>query len=190
MNIEQFRKVKAIEWENKKIWVKHFGKIPDTSGIYILTREANGLKFAYIGQAKRILTRLAGHLKGYQHIDLSLKKHGLYSADNTEGWKMNYVSFDEEELNEQEQCFIKVYANAGYQLRNKTTGSQDVGKKDIAETPTKGYLQGLHNGYLKAQKEVAKLFEKNLTFAINGKVTKNKEKAFEKFQKFIQEILE
>lgn len=55
------KKVKAIERTNKQRWVKHFGDIPDESGIYILTREENGFKYAYIGQAKRILTRLAQH---------------------------------------------------------------------------------------------------------------------------------
>ena len=35
-------------------------------------------------------------------------------------------------------------------------------------------------------KEIAKLFEKNLTFAINGKPNKNKEKALLKFKAFIE----
>ena len=100
---------------------------------------------------------------------------------------MAYVTYDIAELDEQEQYFIKIYANAGYQLRNKTAGGQGEGKFDIAETKEKkGYLQGLHNGYEKARKEVAKLFKKNLTFAINGKTGVNKEKAFNKFIEFLQ----
>lgn len=35
--------------------------------------DENGFRYAYIGQAVHILTRLAQHLVGYQHIDLSLK---------------------------------------------------------------------------------------------------------------------
>ncbi len=180
------RKAKAIEQANKQKWVKHFGEIPDTSGIYILTREENGFKFAYIGQAKHILTRLAQHLKGYQHIDLSLKKHGLISQLNPNGYDMAFVRCEEKNLDEQEKYFIKEYANMGYQLRNKTSGGQDSGKKDIAENITKGYLQGLHNGYEKARKEIAKLFEKNLTFDINGKPTVNKQKAWQKFKDFLE----
>lgn len=193
--LRALRKAKAIEKDNKAKWVKHFGAIPNTSGIYILTRQENGFKYAYIGQAKHILTRLADHLKAScgiydkntQHIDNSLKKHGLYSKDNITGWQMACVTYDIAELNEQEQYFIKIYANAGYQLRNKTAGGQGEGKFKIAETKEKkGYLQGLHNGYEKARKEIAKLFEKNLTYAINGKPNKNKEKAKLKFEEFIQ----
>ena len=179
------RKAKAIESENKKKWRKHFGDIPDTSGIYILTREENGFKYAYVGQAKHILTRLAQHLKGYQHIDLSLKNHGLYSEDNKTGWSVIWGMYDESELNHMEKFWVKTYANMGYQLRNKTSGGQNDGKRDIAESITKGYQEGLHNGYEKARKEVAKLFKKNLTFSINGKTGVNKEKAYNKFKNFI-----
>ena len=183
-----FRQIKAIEKANKEKWVKQFGKIPDTSGIYILTREENGFKYAYIGQAKHILSRLADHLKGYQHIDLSLKKHGLISPINPNGWDIAFVKCKEKDLDEQEQYFIKAYANAGFQLRNKTAGGQGDGKFEIAETrPRKTYRDGLKQGYLNAQKEVAKLFEKNLTFEINGKPNKNKEKALNKFKIFIGE---
>ncbi len=184
--LKALRKAKAIEQSNKQKWVKHFGNIPDTSGIYILTREENGFKFAYIGQAKHILTRLAQHLKGYQHIDLSLKKHGLKSDDNPTGYSCLCMTYEIGKLDEWEQFWIKEYANMGYQLRNKTSGGQDSGKKDIAENITKGYLQGLHNGYEKARKEIAKLFEKNLTFDINGKATVNKQKALQKFKDFLE----
>lgn len=181
-----FRRAKAIEKSNKQKWVKHFGEIPDTSGIYILSRKENGFKYAYVGQAKHLLTRLAQHLKGYQHIDLSLKKHGLWSEDNPTGYVMVCMTYAVDKLDDWEQFWIKEYANMGYQLRNKTTGGQNDGKKDIAENITKGYQQGLHNGYEKARKEIAKLFEKNLTFAINGKSNKLKEKALLKFQEFLQ----
>lgn len=180
------KKVKAIEWTNKQRWVKHFGEIPDESGIYVLTREENGFKYAYIGQAKRILTRLAQHLSGYQHIDLSLKKHGLWSEENKAGWFMAYVRYPEYELDEREQDFIKIYANKGYQMRNKTAGGQGEGKFEIAETKAKkGYLEGLHKGYENARRDVAKLFDKNLSYGINGKPNKNKEKALKKFQEFL-----
>ena len=183
-----FRKIKAIEQTNKRKWVKHFGVIPDKSGIYILTREENGFKYAYIGQAKRILTRLAQHLSGYQHIDLSLKKHGFFSGENKTGWQMACVTYPENELDEQEQYFIRLYANAGYQMRNKTAGGQGEGKFEIAETRAKkGYREGLVRGYENARRDVAKLFDKNLSFGINGKPNKNKEKALKKFQEFLED---
>lgn len=193
--LKTLRKAKAIEQSNKQKLLKHFGNIPNTSGIYILTREENGFKFAYIGQAKNILTRLAEHLKvscgiydkkNIQHIDNSLKKHGLKSEDNPTGYSCLCMTYELGKLDEWEQFWIKEYANMGYQLRNKTSGGQDSGKKDIAENITKGYLQGLHNGYEKARKEIAKLFKKNLTFDINGKPTVNKQKALQKFKDFLE----
>ncbi len=182
-----FRQIKAIEQKNKQKWVAHFGDIPDTSGIYILTRIEDGFKYAYIGQARHILTRLAQHLGGYQHIDLSLKKHGLFSEDNTTGWYVNYKTYTVDKLDDWEQFWIREFANKGYQLRNKTAGGQGEGKFEIAETkPKKNYYDGLKQGYIKAQKEVAKLFEKNLIYSINGKPNKNKEKAMLKFKEFLQ----
>ena len=64
-------------------------ELNDHGGIYFLTREEDGFKYAYIGQSKEsagILTRLCQHLVGYsQWIDLSLKKHKLYNEDNPTG---------------------------------------------------------------------------------------------------------
>ncbi len=181
-----YRQIKAIEKANKERILKVCPDVPDTSGIYILEREENGFKFAYVGQAKKLLTRLAGHLKGFQHIDLSLKKHGLWSENNPTGWAIIWFSVAEDKLDEREQEFIKIYANNGYQLRNKTSGSQGEGKRDIADEPTKGYLEGLHNGYKKAQKEIAHLFKLHLVCGTK-KVppTKLQEKAMQKFEDFI-----
>lgn len=182
-----YRQIKAIEKSNKQRLLKVNPYLTEESGIYILTREENGFKYAYIGQAKHILTRLAQHLSGYQHIDLSLKKHGLYSKDNPTGWRVQFEEYDAEKLDEREQQYIKEYAFNGYQLRNKTAGGQGEGKFEIAETkPKKNYHDGLQQGYEKARKEVAKLFEKNLTYSINGKENKNKQKAYEKFRAFIR----
>ena len=182
-----FRQIKAIEKANKEKWVKHFGKIPDVSGVYILTRRENGFKYAYVGQAKRILTRLAEHLSGYQHIDLSLKKHGLYSEENPTGWEANFIRCELERLDDTEQYLIKQYANAGWQMRNKTAGGQGDGHVVIGETrEPKGYRDGLKQGYKNAKRDVAKWFDKNLTAVINGKPNKNKEKALSKFQEFLK----
>ena len=181
----EIRRIKAIERANKERILKVY-PVPDTSGIYMLTREENGFKYAYIGQAKKLLTRLAGHLKGYQHIDLSLKKHGLWSKENPTGWAIGWVTCEEGCLDNKEQELIKAYANAGYQLRNKTSGGQGEGKKDIADEPTKGYLEGLHNGYKKAQKEMAHLFKLHLVYSTKKEPpTKLQVKAMQKFEKFI-----
>jgi hypothetical protein len=189
MTRKEFARIKAIEKANKERILKVCPDVPDRSGIYILTREENGFRFAYVGQAKKLLTRLAQHLKGYQHIDLSLKKHGLYSEDNLSGWNVAYIECHESCLDDWEQSYVRTYANNGYQMRNKTSGSQSEGKKDIADEPTKGYLEGLHNGYKKAQKEIAHLFKLHLNCeAKKNPPTKLQEKALLKFEKFIGEI--
>lgn len=181
-----FRQIKAIEQTNKKRLLKAFPSLTNESGIYILTREENGFKYAYVGQAKHILTRLAQHLQGFQHIDLSLKKHGLKSEENPTGWDVTFFHYDINGLDEAEQDFIKRYANAGFQLRNKTAGGQSDGKFEIAETkPRKTYHDGLKQGYKNAQKEIANYFEKSLDFSIKGKENKNKMKAYEKFKTFL-----
>lgn len=189
-----FRQIKAIEKTNKERLLKVNPHLTEESGIYILTREENGFKYAYVGQAKHILSRLADHLKASsgiftkdtQHIDFSIRKHGLRTSENPHGWEIATTICSIEDLNEKEQMLIKAYANAGWQLRNKTAGGQSDGKFEIAETkPKKGYYDGVKQGYEKARKEVAKLFEKNLAYSINGKENKNKQKAFEKFGAFI-----
>ncbi len=182
-----FRQIKAIESKNKAKILKCCPNIPETSGIYILTREESGFKYAYVGQAKHLLTRLAQHLIGYQHIDLSIKKHGLWSIDNPYGWTIAWGSYTESELDKAEQRLIKEYANKGYQLRNKTSGSQGEGKRGLDDQKSpKGYYDGLAQGYKNAQKFVANLFVKHLNYSKKSdKPNKNQEKALEKFKDFL-----
>ena len=184
-----FRQIYAIEKSNKEKLIKHFGEIPDTSGIYILTREENNFKYSYIGQAKHILTRLAQHLSGYQHIDLSLKKHGLFSIENMTGWRVTAViNYNEDLLDAMEKYYIMKYANLGYQLYNHTTGSQGVGKKVLGEQKErKGYNQGLNNGYKKAINKVREFFDKYLDVIIKGKTSKIKERKLKEFREFLNE---
>ena len=114
-------KAKAIEAENRKRLLKLNPDLNDHGGIYFLTREEDGFKYAYIGQSKEssgILTRLCKHLVGYsQHIDLSLRKHKLYSEKNPTGWKVGCKNFPDGKLDEMEQYYIKLYASKGYQLK-------------------------------------------------------------------------
>lgn len=182
-----YKQRKAIDEKNKLKLKSLFPNIPYTSGIYVLIRKEGDFKYAYVGQAMRLLDRLAQHLTGFQHIDLSLKKRGLYSAENPTGWNILCKEYPLSQLNDMEQEYIKYYANNGHQLYNKTTGSQGQGKQALGEgKSTKGYREGVAQGYKNAQRDVSKLFEKNLTYGINGEPNKNKEKALAKFEEFIK----
>lgn len=185
----ELRQIKAIEQANKQKLINAFPllNLNENSGIYIFTREENGIKYAYIGQAKHLLSRLAQHLSGYSHIDLSLKKRGLHSINNLNGWSLNIINCFEDELNDKEQIWIKRFADNGYQLYNKTVGGQLQGKNDLGDREVRGYRSGVAIGYAKASKGIAKLFKSNLKVEINGKSNKNKEKALAKFKIFIGE---
>ena len=184
-----WKQVKATESVNKKKFLELNNELNNDSGIYMLTRiDENGFKYAYIGQAKHILTRLAQHMVGYQHIDLSLKNHGLYSDKNEYGWNVIHYNCSEEELDDKEQYYIKEYADNGFQLRNKTSGSQGKGKTKINEfKPSKGYQDGLKQGYKNASKEIANLFDKHLDYLKKSdKPNKNQDKAIEKLEQFLE----
>lgn len=186
-----YRQVKAIERQNKDRILRTNPYVDERSGIYFLTRvDENGFKFAYIGQAKHLLSRLADHLKGYQHIDLSLKKHGLYSTKNFYGWKIGFEHYPIEMLDEREQFYIKQYAELGYQLRNKTTGSQGVGKQQLDEyKPSKTYRDGLKQGKKSLAKELSTIIEKHLEISLKQGKEGNKIslKQFEKFKELLKE---
>ena len=158
------------------------------SGIYCFTRvDEDGFKFAYVGLAsKSLLTRLGEHLVGYQHIDLSIKKHGLYSQENPYGYKVDILcKCPAEECNEKEQYYIKKAADAGYQLRNHNSGSQGKGRRTFDNAkPSKTYREGLAMGYLNARREVAHWFNLHLAVSMK-KPTKNAKKAYNKFLEFI-----
>ena len=158
------------------------------SGIYCFHRvDEDGFKFAYVGLAsKSLLTRLGEHLVGYQHIDLSIKKHGLYSQENPYGYKVDILcKCPAEECNEKEQYYIKKAADAGYQLRNHNSGSQGKGRRTFDNAkPSKTYREGLAQGYTNARREVSHWFSLHLAVSMK-KQTKNAEKALAKFEKFI-----
>lgn len=182
---------KAIEKKNRYRLLNVNPELDDESGIYFLTRtDENGFRYAYIGQAVHILTRLAQHLVGYQHIDLSLKKHGLYADDNPYGWKIGFLHFPKPELDKQEQHYIKAYADYGYQLRNKTSGSQGEGKAQIDDyRPAKGYRDGLKQGRINLARELSHIAEKHLEIRLKPEKQGNKvsEKQFAKFIDLLKE---
>ena len=192
MDYQKFKQAKDIEQKNKKKLLEINPKLDDRSGIYFLIRiDEDGIKYAYIGQALHVLTRLAQHMSGYtQHIDRSLKAHGLYSSENPYGWKVASVQTNKSDLDEMEQHYIKQFANAGYQLRNKTSGSQGVGKKQIDEyRPAKGYRDGVQQGKISLARDLKHIIEKHLTVELKPEKHGNKVsmKALEKFNALLDE---
>ena len=192
--MSNMRQIKAIENQNKKRLLKVNTKLNERSGIYFLLREdENGFRFGYIGQAKNITQRLCGHLAGYkQHIDRSLKAHGLYSEDNPYGWRVEFLNFPESQLDEKEKYYIKLYADKGYQLRNVSVGGQgserDSGQ--IGERkPPKGYRDGIKQGKISLARELTAIAEKHLKIEIRDDKKNNKvsQKQFEKFKELMNE---
>ena len=181
-------RAKAIERENRKRLLKVNPDLTDESGIYFLTRiQPEG----YIGQARHITQRLCQHLSGYdQYVDRSLKAHGLYSEDNPYGYKVNFLPFPESKLDEMEQYYIQKYLENGYRLKNKTAGSQGVGKVKIADfKPAKGYMDGLKQGRKNMARELSHIIDKHLTVQLKPDKLHNKvsQRAFEKFKGLLEE---
>ena len=187
---------KAIEKKNKERILAICPDATEESGIYVFSREENGIRYGYVGQAKHLLSRLADHLKAScglyskdtQHIDNSITKHGLWSEANPTGYKVRCIYCKESDLNNAERTIIKMYANSGFQLRNKTIGGQDAGKSGMGESKSpKGYRDGLQQGYNNARKEVKHLFTLHLNAVIKSdKPNKTQEKALQKFKDFME----
>jgi hypothetical protein len=190
LDYQKFKQAKAIEKKNKEKFLAVNPYLNEKSGIYILTREdENEFRYAYIGQAVHVLTRLAQHLVGFQHIDLSLKKHGLYSKENPYGWTVDSYSYSENDLDTQEQYWIKKYADMGFQLRNKTSGSQGEGKAQIADyRPHKGYRDGLEQGRKNLAKELSNIADKHLVISLKPEKSGNKvsERQLVKFMELLK----
>lgn len=176
--------------ESKNRIIECYGKpIPETSGIYIFFRkDEDKIRYAYVGKALHLLTRLAQHLQGYkQWIDLSIKKHGLFERyNNPFGWQIHIIKYDENELNDKEQYWIKDMAQRGYQLRNINSGG-GTGRTNINPSkPAKTYRDGVCQGYENARREVAKLFKTYLKAEINGTHGVRAQNALQKFEDFIK----
>lgn len=184
-----WKQLKAIEQKNKERILELCPFANENSGIYIFVRKENNILYAYVGQAKHLLTRLAQHLSGYQHIDLSLKKHGLYDYEkNPTGWDVEIIYCPESELDTAEQGYIQSRASMGYQLYNHTTGSQGEGKRALGEAKSpKGYRDGVKQGEKNAIKKIAHLFDKHLkAVPKSDKPSKNAIKALDKFNSLLQ----
>lgn len=190
MSFQNIRQVKAIEQKNKRKLLEVNPKLDDKSGIYFLTRvDENDIKFSYVGQARNIISRMCQHLVGYQHIDLSIKRHGLYSPDNPYGWNINFMHFPISELDEKERYYITLYAKNGYQSRNKDTGG-GAGKQELGERkPPKGYREGVQFGKKTLARELSSIISKHLTVRLKDEKQGNKvsQRQLEKFNELLNE---
>lgn len=187
MSSVNYSQVFAIKAKNERIIKQMCPEATNRAGIYCFYRiSEEGFKNAYVGLAtKSLLTRMAQHLSGYnQHIDLSIKKYKLYDAEkNPYGYKCKVICYcnSEEECNEKEQYYIKKVADAGWQLKNVTGGSQGKGKFGISENkPAKGYYDGKKQGRKDLAKEIRDVVEKYLAISTKkeGKLAQNGLKKF------------
>lgn len=189
---KKLRQAKAIEQKNKQLFLKLNNSLNDNSGIYILFRtDENDIKYFYVGQAKHILSRLSQHMSGYQHIDLSLRKRGLWSDDNPYGWTVFFKNYPEKELDDKEQFWILEMTKRGYQCRyNKTAGGQGEGKEKINEfKPSKGYRDGVQQGRKTMARDLSHIIDKHLVVSVRADKQGNKvsERQFEKFKELLKE---
>ncbi|MBO7527834.1 MAG: GIY-YIG nuclease family protein [Clostridia bacterium] len=182
-----YRQIFARKEEEKKKLLVLNSQLDNQSGIYIFTRFENGFKFAYVGQALHLLDRLVSHLQGYeQHIDRSLKKHKLWSKDNPNGWQLKFIHCHQENLNTIEQQMILDYATSGYQMLNKTSGSQGTEKFAIVDNQRKGYLQGKNDGKIATIKQIKVYFDKYLDVIIKQPTNKIKERKLKEFIELLE----
>ena len=187
-----YKQLYAIKKNNEKRILNICPEMKNQSGIYFYTRtDENGISYFYIGQSVDCLERNISHLSGFQHIDLSIKKRGFYSEENPYGWKLNFIHYPREKLDEMEQYWILEYTKKGYQCRyNKTAGGQGTGKEKINEfKPAKGYYDGIKQGKKSLAKELSHIAEKHLEIRLKPEKQGNKvyEKQYEKFMALISE---
>lgn len=182
-----YRRLFAKQKELEKLLLFACPNIDNKSGIYFYTREDYEGKHAYIGKATNLLQRNISHLQGYkQRIDISLRKRGLYSPNNTGGWKLNILHYPLNELDKMERYYIDLYKNAGQDLYNIENGGT-TGKTDINERKLgKGYYDGVAYGKKKIKEELNYIIDKYLVISLK-KDNKLSQKALAKFYKILLE---
>ena len=186
-----YRKIYAMKAEREKRIKEICPGIPYSSGIYAFYRTDEAeIRRAYVGQAVNLCERCASHLAEYDHIALSLKKHGFYSEDNPYGWKLAFKTCPKSDLDEREVATIKSFADDGFQMYNITAGSQSTGKLVTGQyKPPKTYRQGIQAGKLSLARELSSIAEKHLKIEIKPEKQNNKvsQKQFEKFMELMNE---
>ncbi len=189
MSKPNYRQIYAIKSEKERRIKSICPTIPKASGIYAFTRiDEAGIRRSYVGQAVCLLERCAAHLGEYDHIALSLKKHGFYSQENPYGWNLSYKTCPKSELDEKEIATIKAFADKGFQMYNVTAGGQGLGKVVSGQyKQPKTYTQGIQQGKKVLAKELSSIAEKHLKIEIKDEKKSNKvsQKQYEKFMSLI-----
>lgn len=191
MDKPNYKQIYAMKAERENRIKKICPDIPCSSGIYVFYRtDEAGIRRAYCGQAVNMCERCASHLAEYDHIALSIKKHGFYKEDNPHGWKLQFKTCHKSELDEKEVATIKQFADAGFQMYNVTAGSQGSGKKITGDyKPPKTYRQGIQAGKKTLARELSQIISKHLTVSLKGEKKNNKtsQKQLEKFNQLLDE---
>lgn len=191
MNQPNYKKIYAMKAERENRIKKICPDIPYSSGIYVFYRtDESNIRRAYCGQAVNLCERCASHLSEYDHIALSLKKHKFYSTDNTHGWKLQFKTCPQNELDEREVATIKQFADAGYQMYNVTAGGQSAGKLVTGQYKTpKTYREGIQAGRKNMARELSHIIDTHLTVSLKQEKQNNKvsQRAFEKFNELLEE---
>ena len=186
-----YRQIYAKKAERENRVKKICPDIPYSSGIYIFYRTDEAeIRRGYCGQAVNLCERCASHLGEYDHIALSLKKHGFYKEDNPHGWKLQFKTCPKNELDEKEITTIKQFADAGFQMYNVTAGSQSTGKLVTGQyKPSKTYREGVQYGKKSLARELSDIIRKHLIVSIKEEKKKNKVsiKALDKFNDLLNE---
>lgn len=188
---KNFKKIFAMKAERENRIRKICPGIPYSSGIYVFYRiDEAGIRRAYCGQAASLLERCASHLSEYDHIALSLKKHGFYDENNPHGWKLTFNTYPISELDDREVAEIKSLADRGFQMYNITAGSQGKGKQVTGQyKQPKTYSQGIQQGRKNMARELSSIAEKHLKIELRADKLNNKvsQKQFDKFMDLLKE---
>ena len=130
-------------------------------------------------------------MAGYeQHIDRSMKAHGLYSEENKGGYRIDFIHCPVSELDEKEREYIQKAIDAGWIVKNKTGGGQDEGKEKIADyRPAKGYRDGIQQGKKSLARELSHIINTHLVVSLKPEKMNNKVsiRALEKFNDLLKE---
>lgn len=136
-----------------------------------------------------LLERCASHLAEYDHIALSLKKHGFYSDKNPYGWKLTYKTCSKSDLDDLEVSIIRQWADSGFQMYNVTAGSQGKGKQVTGQyKQPRTYSEGIQQGKKVLARELSSIAEKHLKIELREDKANNKvsQKQYEKFMDLLK----
>lgn len=187
MGTVNYRQIFARQKHSEQILKIACPEISTKSGIYILSRIEDDDKYVYVGKGVNVLRRMCSHLMGYQQrIDISLRKRGFYSEQNSLGWKLYVHYYPEDQLDEKERQFISWYKDHGWTLYNIESGGT-IGKEIVGERKApKTYTDGLRFGEEKARRKVSEYFCKYLDYSIKGTPNKIKERKLQEFEDWLK----